>query len=296
MSQENLKKALTDWCNNNLKLGVTWPGHFNPGQPCAVLKPRTFHMGGVWEKKLEEKENRNNQEINRDGQLIYQDGTSCSAGHVYHDVYLLDDGTYQIYTSGAFAECTGGNHKEVDVPSTNHKDIIEMMTYLIENDGWDANSTRTLVGQDIGNYLAKMVGEPDEIERSELEIQILKKRKPVDLRKVTDNDKNIINGLYAMKNKWMENRWNRHHKEKYEAERKAMLEKDKLKDTIGVASQVLGDIAYGAGAANKELSENRLIDNTKIKFAEKYGVTKDYKSLLKFLCGELYTYQKQIQK
>lgn len=219
MSQENLKKALTHWCNHNLKLGVTWPGHFNPGQPCAVPKPRTFHMGGTWEKNLEEKDRANSKkyQIKRDGKLIYQDGTSCSGGHVYHDVYLLDDGTYQIYTSGAFAECTGGEHKEVDVPSTNHKDIIEMMTYLIENDGFDANSTRGLVGCDIGNYLAKMVGEPDELERTEFENRILKKRKQVDLRKVTDNDKNIINGLYAMENRWMDYDWNRQYKEQYEA-------------------------------------------------------------------------------
>ena len=115
MSQVNLKKALIDWCNNNLKLGVTWPGHFNPGLPC------TMQINNEYKKN----------KIKRDGKLIYQDGTSCSAGHVYHDVYHLNDGTYQIYTDAGFAISTGGDHENLDVPSTNHKDIIEMMMYLV---------------------------------------------------------------------------------------------------------------------------------------------------------------------
>ena len=220
MFQDNLKKALIDWCNNNLQLGVTWPGHFHPGRPCTVKNSRTMHMGGKLEKNLEKKDNIEKYEIKRDGKLIYQDGTSCSAGYVYHDVYYLDDGTYQIYTSGGFVEGIGGPYENIDVPSTNHKDIIEMMIYLIKNDGFDANSTRTLIQFDIRNYLAKIAGEPDEIERSELENNILINGSKVDLSKVTDNDENIINGLYAMKNRWMENHWNRKIKEEYEEKEK----------------------------------------------------------------------------
>ena len=54
MFQDNLKKALIDWCNNNLQLSVTWPGHLHPGGH-TVKNPRTVHMGGELEKILRKK-------------------------------------------------------------------------------------------------------------------------------------------------------------------------------------------------------------------------------------------------
>lgn len=75
------------------------------------------------------------------------------------------------------------------------------------------------------------------------------------------------------------------------------LEKDKLKDTIKVASQVLGEIAfYIDHNKNKELTENRIIDSTKVNFAKKYDIKMDYKSLLEFLCIELHSYKEQERK
>ena len=50
--------------------------------------------------------------------------------------------------------------------------------------------------------------------------------------------------------------------------KKKKFEKEKLNDSIHMAGTVLSNIRWGI---SKELNENKLIDNEKIMFAEKYN-------------------------
>ena len=184
MSQEILKNTLRDWCNENLTHGRAWPGLCN-----GVVKPNTLPKDAP---------------DTREGTLVYQDGTSCSAGHVYHDVYLLEDGTYQVYTDASQAHGQGANPGSFDVPSSNCKDILELVTYLIKHDGWDRNSCGELSGT-LEVFLEECQDTDFESPNSDNENTIVKnaqtcaqqkKRFLLDFTTCTDNDHNIIKCLF----------------------------------------------------------------------------------------------------
>jgi hypothetical protein len=191
MLQEILKNTLRNWCNENLTHGRAWPGLCN-----GVVKPNTLPKDAP--------DTREGVLVYREGALVYQDGTSCSAGHVYHDVYLLEDGTYEVYTDASQAHCTGANPESFDVPSSNCKDILELVTYLVKHDGWGRNSCREM-HQSIKGYL-KVCQDPEFesfFPNSENENAILKtaqtckqqkkkKKFLIDLTTCTNIDNNII--------------------------------------------------------------------------------------------------------
>jgi hypothetical protein len=198
MSQENLKNTLRKWCDENLTHGRAYPGlRYN-----EVVKPNTLQEGVC---------------DTRGGSLIYQDGTACSAGHVYHDVYLLDDGTYQVYTDGSQAHYTGAVPESFDVPSSNCKDILELVMYLVTHDGWDPNSCREM-HQSIKGYL-KVCQDPEFesfFPNSENENAILKtaqtckqqkKKFLIDLTTCTDIDNNIIKCISDRNSMYKEHWW-----------------------------------------------------------------------------------------
>lgn len=74
-----LNDAVRTWCDANLAFGKAY-GSSPDGTPIACVS-----------QPIES-------QPERTGKLVYQDGTDCSAGYMFNDVYVLDDGSYTIYS------------------------------------------------------------------------------------------------------------------------------------------------------------------------------------------------------
>lgn len=113
-STEKLEDTLKKWCDENLTHGRSYPPNHEPIELNCVPK----------------------------GNLVYQDGTACSASHAFNDVYLQEDGTYTVYT-----DCS-----TIDVEPKHCKNIAEVLDYLLLFCGHDPNSTGDLLLNIIHNY------------------------------------------------------------------------------------------------------------------------------------------------
>lgn len=81
----------------------------------------------------------------RQGELVYQDGTACSASHAFADVYLLTDDktgekSYDVYMEYGGASFTGDSY-EPQGEKVHFDNIVEVTDYLYNFCGHDPNST-----------------------------------------------------------------------------------------------------------------------------------------------------------
>ncbi len=94
--------------------------------------------------------------LNRPGKLMYRDSTSCSASYSLQDIYLLDDGTYDVYVDCGQARCTGGNREAIDTELKKCENLAEVLDYLMLFNGHDPNTTGELLLTIINNYQLKL--------------------------------------------------------------------------------------------------------------------------------------------
>lgn len=187
MSTKILEQTLKTWCDKNLT--GTWPGHFYKGKPYTL----------------------DGEEDTRNGTLVYTDGSSCSAGYVDHDVYILEDGTYQIYTSGSQARFQGdGKGEKIEISSTHCNSIVDVVKFISEHGFYDPNGCEKLINMDILNYPPdEYNGELTDYEKEALSHRCKKRKPPFDISKCTDNDKYIIESIKKSNNVWMDDWWNK---------------------------------------------------------------------------------------
>lgn len=128
----SLNKILKKWCDSNLKPGMCYGGSINP------ITLRVYESN------------------NREGKLVYQDGTACSASHAFHDVYLLDDGTYTVYVDCGQCTMMGGEQKRLEFEPDKFKDLAGVLDFLMEFCGHDPNSTGEFFSTIIYKYNIKL--------------------------------------------------------------------------------------------------------------------------------------------
>ena len=76
----------------------------------------------------------------KDGKLIYQDGTACSASHAMSDIYLLPDGKYIIQTDIGRTFEMGGEY-EMNYSGMKYETILDVLDGLLKFCFHDPNST-----------------------------------------------------------------------------------------------------------------------------------------------------------
>lgn len=124
-----LNDALKYWCDENLTEGKAYRGGFEVGLPIAgSRKPR--------------------EQQQRKGVLIYQDGTACSASHAFADVYVLGDGSYDVYMDASSGVEQGDSGIFGFVTEIKHcNNLVEVVDYLDNYCGHDPNSCGQLVDE-----------------------------------------------------------------------------------------------------------------------------------------------------
>lgn len=128
----SLNKILKKWCDSNLKPGMCYGGSINP------ITLRVYESN------------------NREGKLVYQDGTACSASHAFHDVYLLNDGTYTVYVDCGQCTMMGGEQKRLEFEPDKFKDLAGVLDFLMEFCGHDRNSTGLFFSEVVNKYNLKL--------------------------------------------------------------------------------------------------------------------------------------------
>lgn len=126
----NLESTLKKWCDGNLKPGMCYGGNKDGPITLDAYEPNQT----------------------RHGELVYQDGTACSASYAFHDVYLLDDGSYEIYTDCGQARMTGGEHVKYDAEPEKCSNLAEVLDFLLCFCGHDPNSAGDMLEHIIHNY------------------------------------------------------------------------------------------------------------------------------------------------
>ena len=129
----DLETSLKNWCDKHLVLGKCFGGN-KDGPITTDLDPET--------KKIEK----------RSGNLVYQDGTSCSASYAFADIYLLDDNTYTVYVACGYAMSTGGEREVVDIKPQLCNNLEEVLDYLVCFCGHDPNTTGEMMLSIIQKY------------------------------------------------------------------------------------------------------------------------------------------------
>lgn len=86
----------------------------------------------------------------RNGKLVYQDGTACSASYAFHDIYLLENGTYTVYT-----KC-GCNDGKKDIKPYDCDNICQVIDFLLEFCFHDPNSVGDVFLYIINNHQLKV--------------------------------------------------------------------------------------------------------------------------------------------
>lgn len=112
-----------------------------------------------------------------EGELVYQDGTACSASHAMSDVYELTDGTFLVCTDIGQARCMGGEF-EMDIVTTKCKTIVDVLDELLRFCGHDPNTTGDLL-----NALCKKlkIGVEKQASRGDVSMSDLLKRSETDI-------------------------------------------------------------------------------------------------------------------
>jgi len=126
----NVVLALKHWCDENLTDGKSYRGSIPIGEPIASCRTQE-------------------EQDARKGVLTYQDGTACSASHAFADVYLLEDGSYDVYMDSD-SGCSQGESGIYgpDVEVTHHENLAQVVHYLDGYSGHDPNNCGELI-----NYL-----------------------------------------------------------------------------------------------------------------------------------------------
>ncbi len=85
---------------------------------------------------------------NRQGKLVYQDSTSCSASWSRQDIYLLDDDhqTYRVFNT-----CTFEDDSKLEFTT-----LAEVLDYLVSFCGHDPNATGDMLLFIINNAQLKL--------------------------------------------------------------------------------------------------------------------------------------------
>lgn len=88
-----MEDVIKIWCDRNISINMAYRGDYPKDKPIAVsslLKPARGRYDLEFENELSSIKE-------RAGKLVYQDGAACSNYYAFIDIYLLDDGQYQIY-------------------------------------------------------------------------------------------------------------------------------------------------------------------------------------------------------
>ncbi len=132
----DLNVALKKWCDTRLKPGMCFGGNENGPITLGASVPIMYDVEGV-----------GSIQNNRPGKLVYQDGTVCSASHAFHDVFLLDDDSYNVYADCGQAKFMVGNHERSDgLEECEHfNSLAEVLDYLMCFCGHDPNTTGNML-------------------------------------------------------------------------------------------------------------------------------------------------------
>lgn len=124
----DLETVLKQWCDNNLSPGMCYGGKKDG--------PIT----------LDAYDN-----SDRQGKLVYQDGGACWASFAFQDVYLLDDGTYEVYVDYGRVSMMGGDQERKYIPPEKCSSLAEVLDYLL-NYSVECNNTEMLFRRITSNY------------------------------------------------------------------------------------------------------------------------------------------------
>lgn len=168
--EEGLENILIKWCNENLTNERAW--------------------GSKEEIKFD-------REINE--KLLYRDGTSCSASSALNAIFRKIDGTYVIGTEIGIPEYYSGktNYK---YEYSEHKNIMEVIDYLIQYSFHDNNSVTELLFTLTKKY---------EIKLNEGCYRDFKGQKIPILSKCEQNNISLINAINNEMYCWKNYHWNR---------------------------------------------------------------------------------------
>lgn len=111
----------------------------------------------------------------RPGKLVYQDGTACSASYAFADIYLLDDGTYSVYSACGHAMFTGGGRDALDIKPQPCVNLAEVLDYLVCFCGHDPNTTGEMLLTIIPNYKLELNKDTTKFLFNKIKIPILSK-------------------------------------------------------------------------------------------------------------------------
>lgn len=116
-----LSEAIFSFFDNNLIPGMCYHGSLPTGKP--FIRDEDMNRLGL-----------NNNE------LIYQDGTACSASHAFSDIYKKKDGTYIVVTDTGAAEYQGHSY-ESSYQIENCETLFDVLLELLSFCGHDPNSS-----------------------------------------------------------------------------------------------------------------------------------------------------------
>ena len=75
------------------------------------------------------------------GNLVYQDGTACSASYAFSDVYQMPDDTFVVQTKTASAQSQGDSPDNEITITTKCKDLCKVLVELSNFSGHLSNTT-----------------------------------------------------------------------------------------------------------------------------------------------------------
>lgn len=167
-----MEEEIRNWCDNNLALGMCYGSNANKLPIAGNLS----------------RDKDKDQFSDRQGKLVYQDGTACSASHAFADVYQLENGDYEVYMDYGSARFMGDSSENKNgVEKTKYSRLSEVVDYLGNFSGHDPNSCGELI-----EYLCEKIKHYDEEESKGLEIEhwFRNKKAPI-LAKSGDNTRLI---------------------------------------------------------------------------------------------------------
>lgn len=123
-----MEDTIKIWCDNNIAPGMCYG---------SVKGTRNRPIAGKVSKVSFE---------GRSGNLIYQDGTACSASYAFADVYQLENGEYEVYMESAQSRYMGNSPiNESGIEHTKYTKLSEVVSYLSDYSGHDSNSCGELM-------------------------------------------------------------------------------------------------------------------------------------------------------
>lgn len=127
-----MEATIKEWCDSNIAPNMSYRGSIQKNSPIACLSLP--------------KDKRENILKQRPGKLMYQDGTACSGGYSFVDVYQLDSGEYQVYVDYGSSKQMGGE-MTLDCESVVLKNLMEVVDYVADCSVGDPNSCKEMKTQ-----------------------------------------------------------------------------------------------------------------------------------------------------